>query len=89
MAHRRPEIDIATMALNLAHGLVSTGRYDEAKSLSRERLPAARRALGNDHPLVFKLRGMYAETFLHDESSSRTALYALLLVLTFVTLPIL
>ena len=74
VAHRRPEIDIATMALNLAHGLVATGRYDEAKSLSREKLPAARRALGNDHPLVFKLRGMYAETSLHDQSSTRADL---------------
>ena len=67
---RRPEIEIVTMALNLAHGLVATGRYDEARSLSREKLPAARRALGNDHPLVFKLRGIYAETSLHDESST-------------------
>ena len=37
-------------------------------------LPAARRALGNDHPLVFKLRGMYAETSLHDQSSTRADL---------------
>ena len=56
---------------NFAHSLVHTGRYDEARSLSREKLPVARRALGNDHPLVFKLRGIYAETFLHDESSTR------------------
>jgi tetratricopeptide (TPR) repeat protein len=71
VALRRPEIEIVTMALNLAHSLVHTGRYDEARSLSREKLPVARRALGNDHPLVFKLRGIYAETFLHDESSTR------------------
>ena len=37
-------------------------------------LPAARRALGNDHTVVFKLCGVYAETSLHDESSTRADL---------------
>ena len=74
VARRRPEIDIVTMALNLACSLVHTGRQEEAKSFSREKLPSARRALGDDHPLVFKLRSIYAETSLHDESSTRADL---------------
>ena len=58
------------MAINLAISLVATGRQEEAMSFVREKLPATRRDLGDDHSLVFKLRSIYAETSLHNESST-------------------
>ncbi len=71
LAFRGPSDEFFAMALNLALSLMHTRRLEEAKSFLREQLPAARRALGNDHRLVLKLRGVYAETSVHDQSSTR------------------
>ena len=51
--------------------LVGTGRYKEAKSLLREQIAAARRALGEETSLVIRLRWNYADALHEDESASR------------------
>ena len=48
--------------INLASSLAETGGYEEAKSLLREQIPRARRALGTEHENYIKLLWCYAAT---------------------------
>ena len=58
-------------AMNLASSMVATERWAEAKSLLREQLPAAQRALGADHDTVIHLRWIYADSLRTDAGASR------------------
>ena len=44
-----------TSGLNLCNSLNQLGDWEEAKTLMRDLLPAARRSLGADHELTLKL----------------------------------
>ena len=56
-------------ANNLVFQLQKQGRYAEAVSILREPLSDARRALGDDHHLTFKLRGLLADSLANAETS--------------------
>ena len=56
--------------LNLSVSLRFAGRFTEAKSLLREQIPEARRALNANHESVTRLRWNYA-TCLCDDAASR------------------
>ena len=56
-------------ANNLVHELQRQDKYAEAVSILREPLSDARRALGDDHHLTFKLRGLLADSLANAETS--------------------
>ena len=43
--------------------LLTLGRFDEAKSLSRKTVPLARRIYGDSHEVTLKMRWLYAQSF--------------------------
>ena len=53
-------------ASNYASSLNHLKRYTEAKKLLRKALPAARRALGENHQLTLRIRSLYA-IFLYED----------------------
>ena len=57
--------------LNLSVSLRVTGRFTEAKSLIREQIPKARRALSANHESVTRLRWNYATCLYDDPAASR------------------
>ena len=54
--HRESIVD----AFNYETSLVQLKRYEEAKSLLRESMSVARRVLGDNNDLTFRMRTMYA-----------------------------
>ena len=65
-----PNGDLYVDVLNLSKSLLDTHRHTEARSLLREQLPKARRALGPADDTLFKLRWNYALS-LCDTGASR------------------
>jgi len=59
-----------TAAFNFAHGLFSLRRHAEAKSLLRNRIPVARRALGEEHRQPLKMNALYAENIYNDPAAT-------------------
>ncbi len=59
-----------TAAFNFAHGLFCRQRYAEAKSLLRNRIPVARRALGEEHRQPLKMKALYAEALYNDPGAT-------------------
>ena len=57
-------------ANNYANGLVDLRRFEEAKSLLRKTMPIARRALGETHRLMFKIRRMFAEALVRADGAT-------------------
>ena len=45
-------------------------RFEEARSLLREKVPAARRVLGESHELTLKMRSVYACTLYKDNGAT-------------------
>ena len=59
------------LALALSKSLLDAKRFTEAKSLLRERLSEARRALGAEADVVLHLHWNYAATLYSDDGASR------------------
>lgn len=59
------------LALALSKSLFDAKRFTEAKSLLRERLSEARRALGAEADVVLHLHWNYAATLYSDDGASR------------------
>ena len=57
-------------ALNCASSLVDLQRFEEAKSLMRKTMPAARRVLGGNHVLMLMMRQNYALALYRDDGAT-------------------
>ena len=57
-------------ASNYASSLNHLKRYTEAKKLLRKALPAARRALGENHQLTLRMRWCYANALYEDPDAT-------------------
>ena len=55
---------------NYTDTLVRHKRFEEAKSVLRKMMPAARRVLGGNHELTLKMRGNYAGALYTDPSAT-------------------
>ena len=59
-----------TGALNYSLSLTDLRRYQEAKSLLREKVPVARRVLGENHNVTLNLRWYYAGALYQDPAAT-------------------
>jgi hypothetical protein len=57
-------------ASNLANLLLDVERYEEARSVARKTMPAARRVLGESHADTLRLRWSYARALFLDDSAT-------------------
>ena len=57
-------------ANNYADTLVNLEWFEEARSVLRKTMPAARRVLGEGHRLTLSMRSIYAEVLYKDASST-------------------
>ena len=57
-------------ANNYADSLLSLNRFEEAKSVLREVIPVARRVLGENDTLPFRMRKVYAEALYMDPAAT-------------------
>ena len=57
-------------ANNYAYSLLDLQRFEEAKSLLRKTIPAARRVLGEGHRLALKMRRAYAQSLYKDAAAT-------------------
>ena len=55
---------------NYAYSLLDLQRFEEAKSLLRKAIPAARRVLGEGHRLALKMRRAYAQSLYKDAAAT-------------------
>ena len=55
---------------NYAYSLLDLQRFEEAKSLLRKTIPAARRVLGEGHRLALKMRRAYAQSLYKDDAAT-------------------
>ena len=46
------------------------GRFEEAKALLRKTMPVARRVIGEEHLLTFKMRKIYAASLCEDPAAT-------------------
>ena len=57
-------------ALNYSSSLVDLKRFEVAKALLRKTMPVARRVLGPEHRLAFKMRWVYARALYEDDRAT-------------------
>ena len=57
-------------AICYANALITSTRFEEAKSTLRRRIPVARRVLGESHELTLKMRKFYARALYRDPSAT-------------------
>ena len=57
-------------ANNYATSLVTLERFEETKSLLRETMPVARRALGESHQTTLTMRWLYAQSLFMDADAT-------------------
>ena len=57
-------------AFNYAASLIDLRRFEEAKALLRQKMPVARRILGEDDRLTLKIRSLYAEDLIMDDGAT-------------------
>ena len=57
-------------ANNYAALLLNLKRFEEARSLLRRTMPAARRVLGDSHDLMLKIRWIYSEALYKDDDAT-------------------
>jgi hypothetical protein len=62
--------DTLISANNYADSLLSLNRFEEAKSVLREVIPVARRVLGENDTLTFRMRKVYAEVLYEDPAAT-------------------
>ena len=58
------------MANNYADSLVSLQRFEEARSVLRKTIPAARSVLGETRELMLKMKKVYADTLYMDPAAT-------------------
>ena len=63
--------DTLISANNYADSLLSLNRFEEAKSVLREVIPVARRVLGENDTLPFRMRKVYAQALYEDPAATR------------------
>ena len=57
-------------ANNYGVSLVDIGRFEEARSLLRKTIPAARRVLGESHETMLRMKWTYAEALYKDSGAT-------------------
>ena len=62
--------DTLISANNCASSLVDLQRFEEAKSLLRKMIPVARRVLGENDDLPFRMRKVYADALYKDPAAT-------------------
>ena len=55
---------------NFANSFRELRRFGEAKSLSRKKIPVARRVLGESHELTLRMKLLYAKALYEDTSAT-------------------
>ena len=58
------------LSVAIADSLIEAELFEEARSLLREKIPVARRALGDLHDFTLSLRSYYANSISRDTNSS-------------------
>jgi hypothetical protein len=66
--------DALEEATNYAAILLTFGRFEEAKSVLRKRIPVAQRLLGASDEFMFKMRGCYADALYSDPDATLSEL---------------
>ena len=58
------------MAFNYANNLLSLQRFEDAKAVLRKMTPVAQRVLGEANLITLKMRRIYADALVSDESAT-------------------
>ena len=68
--HGEEHYDTLREANNLANSFAQVQRFEEARSLLRKTIPAARRVLGETSELMHRMKKVYADTLYMDPSAT-------------------
>ena len=68
--HGEEDEETLIAALNYSSSLVDLKRFEVAKALLRKTMPVARRVLGPEHRLAFKMRWVYARALYEDDRAT-------------------